>query len=109
MKRMSSSHHRWWQAALALYLVACTALDLFPRYQLPEFRYTGSDPTQAVWSLGWPFALAVYDPHHGFFVGPFTYLVVPFQLGLLVFAFLLVLFVRWLPPQKLTGSYSGEG
>jgi hypothetical protein len=54
-------------------------IDLFPRHGPPNFRYTGSDPAHEVWNLGWPMALAIYDPQSGIHLGPFLYVVVPLQ------------------------------
>ena len=55
------------------------AMDFYPRYGAPYFRYTGADPAHHVWNLGWPFALAIYDSRSGAHIGPFVYVVFPFQ------------------------------
>ena len=63
-------------------IIACALLDFVPRHGAPEFRYTGSDPAQQVWNLGWPVALTIYDSRSGIHIGPFLYAVVPFQVVL---------------------------
>ncbi len=55
---------------IGLYVLACTVIDLFPRYGPPDFRYTGSDPAFVVWNFGWPVALLIYDSRNGLHVGP---------------------------------------
>lgn len=77
------------------FVAVCLAIDLLPRYGPPEFRYTGSDPTTMVWNLGWPLALAIYDPRSGLHMGPCVYLVPPAQLLILVVARVLVAAVGW--------------
>ena len=60
-------------------VIAFAVMDLLPRHGAPYFRYTGSDPANHLWNLGWPLALAVYDSRSGIHVGPFVYAVVPSQ------------------------------
>lgn len=68
----------WWRIAIGC-LIAFAVVDLFPRHGPPDFRYTGSDPSYHVWNLGWPLALTIYDSRSGIHIGPFLYVVVPFQ------------------------------
>src|SRR5688500_8656597 len=68
-----------WKLIAGVFVLACLLTDLFPRYGPPAFRYTGSDPRQAVWNLGWPLPLAIYDARSGFHVGPVAYAVLPVQ------------------------------
>ena len=72
------------KTAVASYVVVCFALDFFPRFGPPEFRYTGSEPTFPVWNLGWPLALAIYDVRSSLHVSPSVYLVPPAQLLVLL-------------------------
>ena len=83
------------KAIAVAFVAVCLAIDLLPHSGHPEFRYTGSDPTTIVWNLGWPLALALYDPRSGLHIGPFAYLVPPAQLLILVVAKVLVVVVRW--------------
>src|SRR5688500_1919301 len=79
----SSSRKRLYSMAGAVaFVLACLIVDFLPRHGPPHFRYTGSDPTSHVWNLGWPLALFVYDPRSGLHVGPFAYVVLPFELFL---------------------------
>jgi len=91
-------------AAVAFVLV-CLLIDFLPRHASPDFRYTGSDPAVAVWNLGWPLALFIYDPKHGFQVGPFAYLMLPFQFVVLAVGVIVIAAVRRLhnPPMQRTG------
>ena len=73
----------WWQRTAVMFVIACVVVDLFPRYGPPYFRYTGSDPAHEVWNLGWPVGLIIYDSRSGIHLGPFLYVVVPFQAVLL--------------------------
>jgi hypothetical protein len=73
-----TGRNAWWRAVL-VFVIFCTLMDLFPRHSAPDFRYTGSDPAFHVWNLGWPVALAVLDSRSGLQLGPFLYIVVPFQ------------------------------
>jgi hypothetical protein len=83
----------WWRIAIGC-LVAFVVVDLFPWHGPPFFRYTGSDPTYAVWNLGWPLALSIYDPRSGVHIGPFFYFAVPFQAVVLSLAAAVFLFRR---------------
>lgn len=81
----------WRRVAFAL-IIICIIADIFPRHGAPDFRYTGSDPAVDVWNLGWPLVLSIFDPRSGIHVGPFFYVVIPFQIAVislvgLVFAF----------------------
>ena len=58
-------------------------------------RYSGSDPTTMVWNLGWPLALAIYDPRSGLHMGPSVYLVPPAQLLILAVVRVFVAAARW--------------
>lgn len=85
VKQPSNSPHRTrscWKAAALLFVLACLIVDLLPHHGAPDFRYTGSDPESAVWDLGWPFTLFIYDPRNGLHVGPFAYVMLSFQLFL---------------------------
>lgn len=56
---MTAKTRRW----LLIVLVAVfLPMDLAPWRQKPFFRYTGSDPDRAVWHVGWPMPMAIYDP-----------------------------------------------
>lgn len=81
-----------WKAAAIAFVLACLIVDFLPRHGPPHFRYTGSDPHYAVWNLGWPLALFIYDPRNAFHIGPFAYIVLPFQL--VIVAAILVVVVR---------------
>jgi hypothetical protein len=75
-------------------LIAFVVVDLFPWHGPPFFRYTGSDPGYAVWNLGWPLALANYDPRSGVHIGPSFWFVVSFQAVVLSLAAVVFLFRR---------------
>jgi len=90
----SSNHHRIrWQYVVGVLIVVCALVDLFPRHGAPWFRYTGSDPAVEVWNLGWPLVLLIFDPRSGLHIGPFFYVVVPFQL--VVISVIGVVFAFW--------------
>ncbi len=36
-------------------------IDFWPTYGAPFFRYTGSNPDEKVWNLGFPIAWFIYD------------------------------------------------
>jgi hypothetical protein len=76
------------------FLAICLLVDFLPRNASPDFRYTGSDPAIPVWNIGWPIALSIYDPKHGFQVGPFAYLVLPFQFAMFAVGRMLIGAVR---------------
>jgi hypothetical protein len=78
------------KAIVGAFVAICLAIDLFPHSGPPEFRYNGSDPTATVWNLGWPLALAIYDPQSGLHMGPLVYLVLPVQMLILIVATILV-------------------
>jgi hypothetical protein len=92
MQPSNSSLHagRWLKVTAVALAAICLLVDFLPRHAAPEFRYTGSDPAIPVWNLGWPGALFIYDPKHGFQVGPFAYVMLPLQffvlaVGLIIF------------------------
>jgi len=91
-----------WKILTAVFVIACLVMDFFPRYGVPDFRYTGSDPLYAVWNLGWPFALTIYDSRNGFHAGPLVFLVAPFQFFVLSVGWFVALAIRWLrnPPPR---------
>lgn len=91
------SPNRWLKLAAIAFVVVCLLVDLLPRHTSPDFRYTGSDPSVP----GWPLALFIYDPKYGFQVGPFAYLMLPFQLGVLVVGLIVVAVVRRLHNQPM--------
>ena len=68
---------------LFIYILFCLLIDLFPNFGLPNFRYTGSNPTVHVWNFGWPLASFLYDPESGLHVSPVGVLVVIAQLFVL--------------------------
>ena len=72
------------KTAIAMFVLICLIVDLCPRYGRPDFRYTGSDPANAVWNIGWPVALFIYDAQCGWQIGPFAVLVLPFQFVVLL-------------------------
>ena len=48
-------------------------VDFWPTYGAPFFRYTGSNPDEQVWNLGFPIAWFIYDdntPPHWFTAVP---------------------------------------
>lgn len=49
---------------VSLLAIAFVAMDLFPTFGPPFFRYTGSDPAHFVWNFGWPFTWIIYDAAH---------------------------------------------
>jgi hypothetical protein len=60
-------------------------MNFMPHHGAPNFRYTGSDPSQAVWNFGWPIASVIYDSQNGLHFGPIILLVIPLQIvGLLL-------------------------
>ncbi|WP_157446996.1 hypothetical protein [Cytophaga aurantiaca] len=63
---------------LAIFLI----MDLYPEYESPHFRYTGSDPNDEVLNMGWPFASFIIDFNTKPYVfdGPFLILMIPIQL-----------------------------
>lgn len=67
---------------LLLSIVLILAIDFFPTWGPPEFRYTGSDPSRNVWNIGYPLALMIYDSKvtPSFVFGPFAVLVLPVQI-----------------------------
>ena len=77
---LSGGASRWLNFAWAAFVAVCLVFDFLPRHGPPAFRYTGSDPAVAVWNLGWPSTWFIYDPRHGFQIGPGTLFVVLFQL-----------------------------
>ena len=97
-----------WRLVAAVFVFACAVVDLLPHHGAPYFRYTGSDPAYAVWNLGWPVALFIYDPRSGFHVGPFAYIMLPFQL-LVVALVLVVMALKWLHGRSMrTATASGS-
>ena len=101
----SNPPRRWWKLIAVAFVLICLAVDFLPRHAAPDFRYTGSDPTIPVWNLGWPLALFIHDPNHGFQVGPFAYLMLPFQFVVLAIGLIIVAAVRRLHnrPMQRTG------
>ncbi|MGN6554052.1 MAG: hypothetical protein ACTHLW_10065 [Verrucomicrobiota bacterium] len=81
------------QRVLGVLIVACALADFFPRHDAPLFRYTGSDSAVEVWNFGWPLVLSIFDPQSGIHIGPFFYVVVPFQL--LAISIIGVVFAFW--------------
>jgi hypothetical protein len=75
---MSASKRALWKPAA--YIIACIAMDVFPKYGPPTFRYNGSDPEFNVWNLGWPLPNFIYDPRSGFHIGPSAYPVILAQI-----------------------------
>lgn len=94
MRDQQNGRNRIWRRVAIGCLVAFVVLDLFPSYGPPSFRYTGSDPAYAVWNLGWPLALAIYDPRSGVYIGPLFYFVVPFEAVVFSLAAAVFLFQR---------------
>lgn len=72
------------KVAAAAFAVTCLVFDFLPRHGPPDFRYTGSDPAVAVWNLGCPLTWFIYNPRHGFQIGPGAHFVVLFQVFVLV-------------------------
>jgi hypothetical protein len=83
------------------FVLVCLVVDFLPHHGPPEFRYTGSDPAIPVWNLGWPVALFIYDPKHGFQVDPLADLMLPFQFVVLAVGFIVVAVFRWLRNQPM--------
>jgi hypothetical protein len=104
----SDSIHRpriWPKLVAAAFVMVCLGVNFLPHHGPPHFRYTGSDPAREVWNLGWPLALFIYDPPTGFQVGPFAYVVLPFQMFVFAAVRVVVLALRRLhnPPIQRTG------
>ena len=72
------------RAIAVLYVLGCLAIDLFPSYGPPQFRYPGSDPQTLVWNLGWPLAEFIYDPRSGLHTGPTALPIMTLQVVLLL-------------------------
>ena len=50
------------QLILLLFLTALfIVIDFWPTHVTPFFRYTGSNPDESVWNLGFPIAWFIYD------------------------------------------------
>lgn len=98
-----------WKATAVAFVLACLVADVLPHHGAPHFRYTGSDPAYAVWNVGWPLALFIYDPRNGFHVGPFAYIVLPLQLFLVavILAVRAVLRLHDPPTQRTATASSG--
>ena len=79
-----------WKAGAVAFVLGCVLVDFVPHHDAPAFRYTGSDPGYAVWNLGWPLTLFIYDPRSGLHVGPSAYVVLPLQLLLVAVVFVAV-------------------
>jgi hypothetical protein len=79
MRDQTNGRNRAWGRAAIGCLIAFVVIDFFPWHGAPFFRYTGSDTSYVVWNLGWPLALAIYDPRSGVHIGPFFYVVAPFE------------------------------
>jgi hypothetical protein len=74
-----------WLVLPIVYIAVCAAIDFFPHHGAPNFRYTGSNPSQPVWNFGWPLATLIYDARHGLQFGPFTVILIPLEIfGLLL-------------------------
>lgn len=78
-----------------LYIAGCAVMNFIPYYGGPNFRYTGSDPSEAVWNFGWPIASFIYDSRHGLHFGPIILILIGLQIVglLLLLVFLTVIFV----------------
>jgi hypothetical protein len=79
-----------WKFIAVAFVVICAVLDIFPRHGPPYFRFTGSDPAQQVWNIGWPIALGIYAPGSGLHLSPFFFAVLCVQaaiglIGLIIF------------------------
>jgi hypothetical protein len=94
------------KAIAIAYIAAGLLIDFLPRHARPDFRYTGSDPANLDWNLGWPLALFIYDPTHGLQVGPFAYPMLAFQSVVFAVGLIVVLAVRRLrnQPMQRTGQ-----
>ncbi len=82
----------WWPLVVMLHLGISAILAFFPRFGPPDFRYTGSDPSHAVWNLGWPLASMIHDPRSGLHISPLGLVVLP----ILVLALLVNVAIRLL-------------
>ncbi len=75
-------------------------MDFMPHHGAPNFRYTGSDPSHAVWNFGWPIASFIYDSQYGLHFGPIILLVIALQIvGLLLL--LAILAVTYIASRSL--------
>jgi hypothetical protein len=85
-----------WKTIASLFVVLCLLTDFFPYHGPPQFRYTGSNPSFAVWNFGWPLATAIYDSRNGFHIGPIAYLILPLQCVLMAAGIVVIEVMRWL-------------
>lgn len=79
---MGSQANQRWRSVATLYMGFCLLLGFFPHYGPPHFRYTGSDPANEVWNIGWPLATMIWDDQCGLEIGPFAYIVLPLLIGI---------------------------
>ena len=93
---MKKGRKKLWTILLAVYITVCIVLNFYPTYGRPHFRYTGSDPSIAVWNIGWPLAIMIYDSNSGIHVGPFAYVLFPLELIILAFSYALFKLLRLL-------------
>ena len=98
---MKKPEWNWPTTVCALYLISCAVVDLLPRFGAPYFRYTGSDPAIHVWNLGWPLAVAIFDPRSGFHIGPFAIPVLGIQLFVFGVAATVYLMIRKRQDQQI--------
>jgi hypothetical protein len=75
-----------WKLVGALSVAAVLLIDFFPHFGPPQFRYAGSDPQAHVWNLGWPVATLIYDQRSGMHAGPFFYVLIPIEVGVVAVA-----------------------
>jgi hypothetical protein len=96
---MKKDRKKRWAVFLAAYVTVCLIIDFYPIYGRPHFRYTGSDPSKAVWNIGWPLATMIFDDSSDIHVGPFAYVLFPMELIILALTFAIITLLRLLPTQ----------
>jgi hypothetical protein len=93
-----------WMTGATIYVCGCLLVDFIPHFCQPHFRYTGSDPDNHVWNIGWPLAIMIYDPQSGLHIGPFAMVLIPAEFALSVVARIAILIVRMMLRDKKLAS-----
>ncbi len=81
------SEMKVWLKWLIIFLVILFAIiDFYPTFNVPQFRYTGSDPNHFVWNIGYPEALFIFDNDTSpfIFTGPMFFIALPIQILILI-------------------------
>ncbi|MGB4929496.1 MAG: hypothetical protein WBP43_05975 [Chitinophagales bacterium] len=77
------SKRKPWLKWLIIFLAIIFAIiDFYPEFNVPQFRYTGSDPNHFVWNIGYPLALFIFDNENSpfIFAGPVFFIALPIQI-----------------------------